>query len=438
MTDDTLWNPQSVAPRPFRGRVRMRTLAYIRWIAVAGQMVTLLTIHFALGLPLPMGPAMAVVVASALFNIWSWSHSTAHTRLSNRQATLSQAFDILQLSVLLYIVGGLQNPFALLILAPVSIAATILSFTSMVALGILSAACITVLAIWHLPLPWAGSPLQMPDLYIFGLWLAIVLAIVLLAAYNWSIAEEGRRMSDALSATQLALAREQRVSALGMLAAFTAHRLGSPLATISVAAKEIARDVVPDGPLAEDAALIVSESKRCRDILAELSDERDDALPVVEMPLTALVETAAEPHAVDGIAIQIQTDATPHDSAQPGALLSAEIVQGLGNLIENAVQFARRGVIITVFWTPSEIGVEIHDDGPGFSPHILHQLGEPYVSSRKTSENHMGLGVFIAQTLLERTGGSLTFANRQRGAVVTVRWLRTALDGGDATISADG
>lgn len=433
MTDEPFREPQTAPPRPFRGRVRMRTLAFIRWIAVAGQMVTLLTVHVGFGYPLPIGPAMAVVIASALFNIWSWSRSTARTRLSNREATFSLAFDILQLSVLLYIVGGLQNPFALLILAPVTIAATILSFASTIALGILSAVCITVLAVWHLPLPWAGPPLQMPDLYILGLWLAIVLSIGLLAAYNWSIAEEGRRMSDALSATQLALAREQRVSALGMLAALTAHRLGSPLATIAVAAKEIARDVAPDSPLAEDAALIVGESERCRDILAGLSGDRDDASPFVRMPLTALVETAAEPQMADGIAIRVRTDAAPEGSDQPVVSHSAEIVHGLGSLIENAAQFARRAVTITVFWSPSEVGVEIHDDGPGFAPGILPQLGEPYISDRKASGDHMGLGVFIAQTLLERTGGSLAFANRRRGAVVTVRWARSTLEGGDTT-----
>lgn len=424
-------NQDTAAPPHYRGRVRMRTLAIIRWVAVIGQLVTLLTVHFSLGFPLPIGPAVAVVIASALFNIWSWSRSTARTRLSNREATLSLGFDILQLSLLIYLTGGLQNPFSLLILAPVTIAATILSLASAVALGFLSAVCVTVLGFWHLPLPWAGTSFEIPTLYTLGVWAAIVLSIVLLTAYNWSIAEERRRMSDALSATQTELAQEQRVSALGMLAALTAHRLGSPLATIAVAAKEIARDVEPESPFAEDAALILSESERCRKILAGLSGERDDASPFVKIPLTALVETAAAAQMKDeDIAIRIETDPAPPDSALPVVFHSSEIVHGLSSLIENAVQFARTTVTITVSWTPTEIGIEILDDGPGFAPHIFSQLGEPYVSSRKTRGGHMGLGVFIAQTLLERTGGALSFANRRSGAAVTVRWPREVLESG--------
>ena len=436
MSEDDIPGSQTVLTGPFRGRVRMRTLALIRWIAVVGQLVTLLTVHFGMGYPLPFGPAMAVIVASALFNIWSWSRSTARTRLSNREATFSLAFDILQLSLLLYLVGGLQNPFSLLILAPVTIAATILSLASTVALGILSAVCITVLGIWHLPLPWAGTGFDMPTFYTLGVWVAIVLSIALLAAYNWSIAEEGRLMSDALSATQTELAREQRVSALGMLAALTAHRLGSPLATIAVAAKEISRDVGPGSPFAEDAALILSESQRCREILAGLSGDRDDASPFTKIPLTALVETAAAAQMQQHVAIRIRTDATPPDSALPLVFHSSEVVHGLSSLIENAVQFARTTVTITVSWNPEDITIEIRDDGPGFSPHILPRLGEPYVSSRKSAGGHMGLGVFIAQTLLERTGATLAFANRRRGAAVTVRWPRQVLESGGEPAAA--
>lgn len=437
MSEGDLGNHQTARQPPFRGRVRMRTLAFIRWIAVVGQLVTLLTVHYGLGYPLPIGPAMAVIMASALFNIWSWSRSTARTRLSNQEATLSLGFDILQLSLLLYLTGGLQNPFSLLILAPVTISATILSRASAFALGILSAVCITVLGIWHLPLPWAGTAFDMPKLYALGVWLAIVLSITLLAAYNWSVAEEGRRMSDALSATQTELAREQRVSALGMLAALTAHRLGSPLATITVAAKEIARDVGPDNPFAEDAALILGESERCREILAGLSGDRDDESPFAKIPLTALIQTAAAAQIQEHVAIRIRTDAMPRDSALPVVFHSSEVVHGLSSLIENAVQFARATVIVTIAWTPAEITIEICDDGPGFSPHIMPQLGEPYISSRKSAGGHMGLGVFIAQTLLERTGATLAFANRKDGAAVTVRWPRQVLEsGGEAAVES--
>jgi two-component system sensor histidine kinase RegB len=421
---------QTLARRRFRGRVRRRTLALIRWIAVAGQLVTILTVHYGLGFDLPIGFAMAVVAASALFNLWSWPRHPA--RLSNREAMFSLGFDILQLSLLLFLTGGLHNPFAFLILAPVTIAATILSLSSTMVLGVLSAVCITVMGIWHLPLPWEGAPLVLPLLYLLGLWIAMVLSIGLLAAYNWSVAEETRRMSDALAATQMALAREQRVSALGMLAASTAHQLGSPLGTIAIVAKEIARDLPPGSALADDVALLLSESRRCREILAGLDDHRDEtgASPFEHLPVSALIEAAAEPRGRDPIAMHFESGPAVGSRETPEPLVahSPEIIHGLGSIIENAIQFARSEVIITTSWTPAEIEVTIEDDGPGFSAHILPVIGEPYISSRKGTGEHMGLGLFIAQTLLERTGGVVSFGNGMRGAVVTVRWPRAALE----------
>jgi two-component system sensor histidine kinase RegB len=422
---------QPTARRSFRGRIRRRTLVLIRWIAVAGQLATILTVRYALGFQFEIGFALAAVAASVLFNIWSAARQPA--RLSNREATLSLGFDIMQLSVLLFLTGGLHNPFALLVLAPVTIAATILSLTSTVALGVFSAACITALGLWHMPLPWEGFSLVLPPLYRLGLWVAMVLSIGLLATYNWSIAEEGRRMSDALSATQLALAREQRVSALGMLAASTAHQLGSPLGTIAVVAKEIARDLPQGSPLAEDVALLLSESRRCRDILAGLEDHRDEAggSPFARLPVTALIEAAAEPCRREGITIRYEAGPAAgfRESPEPSVAHSPEIIHGLGSIIENAVQFARTEVTIATSWTETDVEAMIADDGPGFPAHILPMIGEPYISSRKGTGVHMGLGLFIAQTLLERTGAAVSFGNGVRGAVVTVRWPRAALEG---------
>ena len=431
----TMTSSRNAEPTPlpsFRGRVRMRTLALIRWIAVAGQLVTLLAVRYEFGFTLPIGAALAVVGISALFNLWSWSRHPARSRLSNREATFSLAFDILQLSLLLFLVGGLQNPFSLLILAPVTIAATILSLTSTLALGLLSAVCITALGLWHLPLPWSdGAQLTLPVLYLVGLWLALVLSIGLLAAYNWSIAEEGRRMSDALSATQAALAREQRVSALGMLAASTAHQLGSPLGTIAVVAKEIARDLPPESPLAEDVTLLLSESERCREILAGLDRNRDETgSPFAKLPIAVLIEEAAAPHGGGKVTLRYESGPAAQfpDSPMPMVAHSPEILHGLRSIIQNAVQFARSRAIVAIHWTEDEIEVTIQDDGPGFPPHILSVIGEPYISTRQGTGEHMGLGLFIAQTLLERTGAVLSFGNLRRGASVTVRWRRAALE----------
>lgn len=273
---------------PSFGRISLRTLVTIRWIAVAGQAVTLVTVHFVLGYRLPLLPAFGVVACSALLNIFLILHRQAATRLSERDAALYLGYDTLQLAALLYLTGGLQNPFAILILAPITVAATILSQRPVIGLSGLAVAAITALAIWHMPLPWpGGQPPVFPLPLVFGTWTALTLATLFIALYTWSVAQEARRLRDAVAATQLALAREQQVSAVGSLAAAAAHELGSPLATIAVVAKELARELPSDSPYAEDAALLVSQSERCRKILAQLTQQHDEdgGSPYARLPI---------------------------------------------------------------------------------------------------------------------------------------------------------
>ncbi|HWK47586.1 MAG TPA: ActS/PrrB/RegB family redox-sensitive histidine kinase [Stellaceae bacterium] len=420
------------SPSMERGRVGLRTLILIRWIAVAGQAATLLTVRFGLGLPLPLDISLAIVGASALINVANSFHRPSAARLDDRDATLYLAFDAIQLGALLFLTGGLQNPFSLLMLAPVTVGATILTRRSVVALSVLTVAVITVLAGWHLPLPWPAGQPEFPDLYVVGLWAALALSTVFIAAYTWSVTEEGRRMSDAFAATQLSLAREQRISAVGALAAAAAHELGSPLGTIVVIAKELARDLPPDSPFAEDAALLLSESGRCRTILAGLAlrPEADGGTPYTRLPITVLVEAAGAPHQQAAITVEYRAHSPSGSDTQPPPVArSPEIMHGLGNIIQNAIQFARRRVQVTTGWDERLVTVEVADDGPGFSAHVLSRLGEPYLSGRDEEAEHMGLGIFIAETLLERTGATLDFVNgRSGGATVRIEWPRAALE----------
>lgn len=419
-----------------RGRVRLRTLVLIRWIAIAGQAATLLLVHFGLGLPLPIGWAMAAVTASAAVNLWAALSRRPPARIGDREAALYLAYDLVQLSVLLYLTGGLNNPFAMLILAPVTVSATVLSRRSTLALMALAVAAIAVLSRFHLALPWPDGASVLDPLFILGFAVALVVSTLFIGGYVFSVAEEARRMSDALSATQMALGREQRLSAVGGLAAAAAHRLGSPLGTIAVVARELARDLPPDSPLRPDADLLLSQSERCREILASLAarPEPEGGAPDSRLPLPALVEAAAAPHAEGRVALRIER--APEAMGEPPAVpRSPEILHGLGNLIENAVQFARREARIVVGWDAAHISVVVMDDGPGYDPGLLGHLGEPYLSGgrggRDGEGEHMGLGVFIAQTLLERTAASLRFANRpEGGAMAAVRWPREALTAG--------
>ncbi|MGH6967710.1 MAG: ActS/PrrB/RegB family redox-sensitive histidine kinase [Stellaceae bacterium] len=416
--------------------VSLRMLVLIRWVAVIGQAATLLVVHDVLGFALPLTAALGVVAISALLNVVAWISNRAAARLGNREAAIYLAFDTLQLGVLLFLTGGLQNPFAILMLAPATVSATILTRRTVAGLSALTVAAITVLALAHLPLPaHPGTTIEPAPIYVLGMWVALVSSSLFITGYNWFVAEEARRMRDAYAATQLALAREQRVAAVGALAAAAAHQLGSPLATIAVVAKELVRDLPRNSPIAEDAQLLLSQSERCRTILAELGRAREgEAMPFNRVPFSAIVQSAGEPHHRASVRVVHDIGAGRDPSggalAEPLVPRSPEILHGLGNLLGNAIEFARSEVTVTTSWSEDTVAIDIVDDGPGFPPPMLSRVGEPYISARGDTSAHMGLGIFIAQSLLERTGARLSFDNvKDGGAHVVVEWRRAQLEG---------
>ncbi len=413
---------------PPRGGVRLRALVLIRWAAVTGQVFTAAVVHWGLGFSLPLLAVGGTIALSALLNLAVSLGRPASARIDDREATIFLAFDIVQLAVLLYLTGGLINPFSLLLLAPVAIGATILSLASNIALSLLTIISIGLLGVIHQPLPWNGRPPDLPEVYRTGVWAGLTLTTLLITLYGWRLAEEARQMAAALAAAQAALAREQRMSALGALAASAAHELGSPLSTIAVVAKEMLREVETDDPLREDVELLSAESDRCRSILARLSvDPAGDVSDAYTMvPLPALIEAAAQNYRRDEIIITFDADPVGEDvpDTAPIQVRSPEFMQGIGNIVQNAVSFAREEVHIATRWTTEWSEVEVADDGPGFSEALLDELGTPFISTRQGEGGHMGLGVFIAKTLLERTGATVSFGNRSSGggAAVVVRW----------------
>lgn len=418
----------------------MRTLVFTRWLAVAGQVIALLTVSEGLRVELPMLAAMAAVGCSAALNI----HLTLRRGLSGwhseRAAAAYLAYDILQLAALLYLTGGLENPFALLFLVPVTISATILSLISTVMLGLLASICVSLLFDQHFPLPWPEPGLFLPQVYKLAIWAALSLGTGFLMFYAWRVAEEARRMSDALAALQAALARERELAAVGGLAAAAAHELGTPLGTIALVSKELTRDVPKDSGFRADIELLNDQAERCRQILTRLaanpSEGADRSLD--QQPLDALVVAVADAYRRDSVRIEFSVRAPDGDDhAAPQVRRSPELVQGLGNLIENAVDFARSEVRIVLFWSAHDVGIEIADDGPGFAADILRLIGEPYVSSRP-NRGRMGLGVFISKTLLERSGATLRFSNRRRGrgAEVVIVWQRGVIEEQPVTLAA--
>ena len=375
-----------------QGRLSLRTLVMVRWIAVSAQVITLLIVQLLLGFSLPLRIAFAIVALSAIVNIISTIQGSRGIRLGEGDTMMYLLYDVVELSALLYLTGGLQNPFAFLLL-------------------------------------WDADHLALPLLYVFAVWLALSISTAFIAAYTWSVTAEGRQMSSALAETRLALAREQRVSAVGALAAAAAHELGSPLGTIAVIAKELSRDLPPDSPFGEDARLLLSESARCRTILAELSQRKDKTegpIPPFDLvPITALAQAAGEPYHTSSVTVDYTSEGDA--KTQPLATTKPEIMHGLGNLIHNAAQFAQQHVEVFVYWDARKVEITVTDDGPGYSPQILSRIGEPYISTRLGDGTHMGLGIFIAKTLLENTGANLIFSNAEEGgAVARVIWSRDA------------
>ncbi|MGQ3672331.1 ActS/PrrB/RegB family redox-sensitive histidine kinase [Xanthobacter sp. TB0136] len=422
---------------PLQGRsagLRLDTLIRLRWLAVAGQLVAVVVVHFALGFHLPIMLCLALVALSALVNVALRMKYPVARRLGDDAAGALLAYDVLQLTALLYLTGGLKNPFVLLYLAPVMISATALARTTTILLGILVAICAGAVGLWAKPLPWYdGTPFILPNLYLAGVWVAVIVAIGFIGIYSWRVTEEARELGNALAATELVLAREQHISALDGLAAAAAHELGTPLSTIALVVKEMQRSIPPDSPHGEDVALLRDQVNRCRDILQTLTSLRSGDAPFDRMPVRLLLEEVVEPHRNFGISIIIDV---PEDADRPVIARNPGLLYGLGNLVENAVDFASGKVEISAAWTPTSLVIIVQDDGPGFSPEVSARIGQPYVTSRARDrqepdeESGLGLGVFIAKTLLERTGATLSFGNKPApaaGARIKITWPRSAL-----------
>lgn len=404
------------------GRIRLHTVSLMRWIAVGGQLFAILFVNYSLDIKLPLLAMIPAVLATAATNVLVLLAFGSKARLSERTAAILFGGDIIQLCYLLILSGGLQNPFAILLLLPVTLAAATLGRIEIILLTGLALLGATCLALFPGALPWQEGTLTLPPLYLLAAWTALSMALILISVFAWNSAEEVRRHAQALSATQLALAREQQLSALGGQAAAAAHLLGSPLGTINVIAKELVRELPADSPLMVEAQDLLGQAHRCREILATFGRQRDDAehQAFIRAPLSTLLEGIAEDCARPGVEFEVRLDFVD-DMDEPDLVLPPELRHALTNLIDNALQFAESEVLMTIRPSRQTLIVLVEDDGPGFSPQILDWLGEPYVSSRRDSGG-MGLGVFIAKTLLARTGADLRFENRIKGARVTITW----------------
>lgn len=416
------------------GHLRRSTLVSLRWMAILGQLIALGMIWLVFEFDLPLLPCLFFIGLSVGLNLFIVLRAPLDRLISNREASIQLFFDILQLAALLYLTGGMKNPFALLLLAPVVVAVKTLNKTVFAGLASTVMILSFLLLFYHLPLPWyKGEILDLPNFYLYGSWFALLVGMLFTSIYTWQATAQTRRMTEAFSASEAILSHEKKLAALGGLAAAAAHELGTPLATIQVVAKEIAREAEQNSELKEDADLLLSQAKRCRDILKQLGARGDSGDEVHDrLDLAALIREITEPFLEFDITVTTRLNPPDPKAEAPILRRHQELVYGLTNIVENAIDFAEGEVEVIATWNENFISIDVMDDGPGFSASVLQRLGEPYISfrpSRKSGDSNMtgggmGLGVFIAKTLIERLGGTVKFQNRKQtsGACVSLTW----------------
>lgn len=411
-------------------------LENVRWIALLGQIMTISFVHFALQFPLPLVACFLVVGASAIVGIGQSIYTRRHKKISRQIVFIVLILDTIQLGVLIYLTGGIINPFAIMVLAPVTVSATVLPRKDTMILAGLVVVMATILTFYHNPLPWGDAIFIIPDLYVGGLWTALVLTTLFITAYTGIIARNSRQLARGLTEARLTMAREQQMVALGSLATAAAHKLGSPLNTITLIAHDLSQHDQQANPtlLREDIETLKTETERCRLILAELNEdaiklgqEVDDPIPIKAM-ITSLVDERFE-ECRHMISVS-QDQGDQHQSSDELLVIRRpELLHPVETIIDNAVQFAQSNVDVLIRYDDQWITLTIEDDGPGFESSIMNQLGGPYNSSRTGKDGHMGLGIFIATTMVEQTGGKLQISNlKGGGASVRITYLRQEIE----------
>ena len=430
--------------------VRLNTLTYLRWLAVIGQSFALIIGYFILKLDFSLIGCFTLILASSILNLISSFYFPKTTRLSEFKNMLLLLYDLVQLSIMLYLTGGITNPFAVFILGPVIISATVLNLRFTIILGSSAIFIIVLLSIFFNPIiDFEGKVLEPPPLILIGNLLAISISIIFIAIYSRRVANETFSMSQALQAMQIALEKEQRLSSLGGIAAAAAHEMGTPLATIKLISTELKHGFNDKKELNQDLSLISSQVDRCKEILRNIGMKSKDDIFLRDMPLMVIIQEACNPifNQNKEIIFSLNNNFGKEISDfkelnQPVLTRKPELIYGLRNIIQNAIEFSRSTVWIDVEYDPGFIYITVSDNGNGYPSNLLDKIGEPYLInsySKKNSDNSrpyyegMGLGLFISKTLLENLGANVHFKNEKdikndKGAIVTVIFERKKIE----------
>ena len=401
-----------------------KTLVILRWIAIFGQLVAINLVYNYLNLKFPIIESHIIIFAGLVTNLYL-QFRIKTSQLKDIYSSLFLIYDLVQLSILLYLTGGISNPFSLLLIVPAIVSSTFLSMGTTIILGTITIILLSFLTKFYLPLPGLNEyGFSFPFFYLIGMLISVIVGLVFLSYFWIRFAGETKKRSEALNRLQQVIAKEYELESLGGQAAAAAHSLGTPLATITVVTKELRKEISEESKHSKDLDLLISETKRCRDILKKISQKQiveDKFMSAVKLE-DLLVEILKSFMETSGKEIKINSK---NDKNKIDIKRSPEIIYGLRNFIGNAVKFSNKKVLVELESDENNISVRISDDGPGFPDDIINVLGEPYIKSKyANNKSGLGLGTFLGKTLLERQGAILSFLNDEmlNGASVNIVW----------------
>ena len=408
------------------------TFVKLRWIALLGQFITINFVKLIFEFDFHFLTCNFIVCIGVITNILL-QYKIKQSQLNNNLSTIYLAYDIIQLGILIYLTGGITNPFVFLLIIPSVFSSTYLRLSSTVNLALITIIMLIFLTLFHFNLPSPG-PLHfhVPNYYLYAIPFGIVIGLIFLVYFGLKFGSESRKRKEALDNIQNVIAKEHELLSLGGQAAAAAHSLGTPLSTISLIVNELKDELKGNKKFEKDIELLISQSNRCNEILKKFSmnphveDEFISSEATFQDYLSEIIRSYQE----------ISEKKFLLDTAKnENSVLfrrSVEINYGLRNFIGNANKFSKQKVEIKLISDEENTEIQILDDGPGFPSDVINKLGEPYIKSSSQEVRPkigLGLGTFIGKTLLERNYGKINFKNTSKstGALVNISWMNSDL-----------